>query len=150
MRYKILAAIAVAIAPLAGCATVTRGTNVAFEVETIPAGARVTTNSGFTCEATPCRIRMPRKDSFIVTITHPGYHTVTVPVTARMSSGGGAGLAGNILIGGLIGVGVDAASGALNDLFPNPLRVTLTPLSEPAPPPVTQTPAPAPAPRPGS
>lgn len=39
-------------------------------------------------------------------------------------------MAGNVLIGGIIGAGVDLASGAMNDLTPNPLVVRLEP--EPA------------------
>lgn len=34
-------------------------------------------------------------------------------------------MAGNVLVGGLIGVGVDAASGATKDLRPNPLVLQL-------------------------
>jgi len=32
---------------------------------------------------------------------------------------------GNAVFGGVIGIGVDATSGALNDLKPNPVKVTL-------------------------
>ena len=39
-------------------------------------------------------------------------------------------MAGNVLVGGIIGVGVDAASGAALDLTPNPVVVTLQPLGE--------------------
>jgi hypothetical protein len=35
------------------------------------------------------------------------------------------GVAGNVLVGGIIGLGVDAATGASQDLVPNPLKVTL-------------------------
>ena len=42
-----------------------------------------------------------------------------------MATAGGAGLAGNVLLGGVIGLGVDAATGAAFDLVPNPLKVTL-------------------------
>lgn len=34
-------------------------------------------------------------------------------------------MAGNVLIGGLIGVGIDAGTGAMKDLRPNPLVVRL-------------------------
>lgn len=34
-------------------------------------------------------------------------------------------MAGNIFVGGIIGVAVDAGSGAMNDLVPNPVNVTL-------------------------
>jgi hypothetical protein len=34
-------------------------------------------------------------------------------------------MAGNVLVGGLIGAGVDVATGAMLDLSPNPVNVTL-------------------------
>ena len=34
-------------------------------------------------------------------------------------------MAGNVLLGGLIGAGVDASTGAMNELVPNPLHVVL-------------------------
>jgi hypothetical protein len=42
-----------------------------------------------------------------------------------MSGGGGAGMAGNVIFGGLIGAGVDATSGALKKLEPNPVVIQL-------------------------
>ena len=70
---------------------------------------------------------MPRKSAFQATITKPGYKTVTATVGNRISGGGGAGLAGNILVGGIIGAGVDAGTGAALDLRPDPLVVKLEP-----------------------
>ena len=110
---------------LPACATITRGTTQEFVIESSPPGARASTSNGFSCEATPCTFRMPRKDAFTVTITREGYVAQTHSIESGMSGGGGAALAGNILVGGLIGAGVDATSGALNDLTPNPLIVTL-------------------------
>lgn len=130
-RFARLGVHALALAGLAltlpACATVTRGTSQDFKVESTPSGASVTTSNGFACDATPCSFRMPRKDAFTVTLTLPGHDTATAEVTSSMSSGGGAALAGNLLIGGVIGGAVDATSGALNDLKPNPLHVTLYP-----------------------
>ena len=42
-------------------------------------------------------------------------------------------MAGNVIFGGLIGIGVDAATGAALDLIPNPLVVKLTPSNMPMP-----------------
>jgi hypothetical protein len=42
-----------------------------------------------------------------------------------VAGAGGAGFLGNALIGGVIGAGVDATSGAMLDLSPNPLNVQL-------------------------
>ncbi len=110
---------------LPACATVTRGTTQQFTIESSPPGALATTSNGFRCEATPCTLRMPRKDGFTVTVSHDGYVSQTRTVTSSMSGGGGTALAGNLLMGGIIGAGVDATSGALNDLNPNPMVVVL-------------------------
>ncbi len=111
---------------LSGCATVTRGTTEAWTVETDPVGAKVTLSSGETC-TTPCTLKKKRKDSFQVRIELDGYEPVETQVLSQISAGGAAGMAGNVIVGGLIGVGVDAASGATKELKPNPLVVKLVP-----------------------
>ena len=110
---------------LGACATVTRGTSTAWEVATTPPGAAVKTTNGFFCDSTPCSIKIPRKSQFTATISKAGYKPLDVAVTHKVGNGGGAGMAGNVLLGGLIGAGVDASSGAMLDLTPNPLAVTL-------------------------
>ena len=108
-----------------GCATITRGTKDVFVVETDPIGASVTTTNGFTCKATPCSIKMSRKSDFDVTISKPGYKTWTGHVTNKVAGGGGAAMAGNVLVGGIIGAVVDGNNGSMLDLVPNPLTVKL-------------------------
>jgi hypothetical protein len=54
-------------------------------------------------------------------------------VTSGVSNGGAAGMAGNVILGGLIGAVVDGASGAMNDLRPNPLQVAMVPQGGSAP-----------------
>ncbi|HYC97543.1 translation initiation factor 2 [Brevundimonas sp.] len=118
---------------LPACATITRGTTQAFTVESTPPGASVSTSNGFQCDATPCTFRMPRKDAFRATVSMDGYVTQEHEIASGMSGAGGAGFAGNVLVGGLIGMTVDANSGAMKDLTPNPLVVTLrTPAEEAA------------------
>ena len=117
--------VAVAGLSLAACATITRGKNDAWEVTSEPSGAKVVTSHGYSCEATPCAIKMPRKSLFTATLTKPGYKPATVTVTNKVKGGGGAAMAGNLLAGGIIGAGVDASSGAMLDLVPNPAHVTL-------------------------
>ncbi|MCF8507855.1 MAG: PEGA domain-containing protein [Hyphomonadaceae bacterium] len=124
---KIIAAIAAA-SSLCACATITRGTTQAFEVRTTPAGASVETSNGLYCKSTPCVIpNVARNSNFTVTVTKPGYKTVTTNVTNANLGGGTANLAGNILVGGIIGIGVDASNGSLQDLVPNPLILELEP-----------------------
>lgn len=140
-----LSAAILAVLSLSACATITRGTTQAFEVKTTPAGAEVQTSTGLYCKSTPCVFaNVPRNSNFVVTITKPGFKTVTTNVTNENKGGGTANLAGNILVGGLIGIGVDAANGSLQDLVPNPLEVVLEAEgAAPAAPPATAAPAPA-------
>jgi hypothetical protein len=108
-----------------GCATITRGTHDVFVVETDPIGANVTTTNGYSCTATPCSLKMSRKSEFDVTISKPGYKTWTGHVTNKVAGGGGAAMAGNVLVGGIIGAVVDGNNGSMLDLVPNPLVVKL-------------------------
>ncbi|MBW3617232.1 MAG: translation initiation factor 2 [Proteobacteria bacterium] len=123
---KLIAALA-ACASLGACATITRGTSTNWQVQTDPVGASVATSHGYNCPSTPCSIRMPRKSQFTATIAKPGYKTVEANIINRLSRGGGTGMAGNVLLGGPLGVGVDAVSGAALDLRPNPLVITMEP-----------------------
>jgi len=68
---------------------------------------------------------MPRKDAFRATVSLDGYVTQEHEIKTGMSGNGAAGLAGNVIFGGIVGGVVDANSGALNDLKPNPLIVIL-------------------------
>lgn len=122
VRAVALAAFAIT---LPACATITRGSNQDFTVESTPPGARVSTSNGFQCDSTPCTFRMPRKNGFRVTVSREGYVSQEVEVTSGVSGGGAAGMAGNVVFGGVIGAVVDGTSGAMKDLSPNPLVVVL-------------------------
>jgi hypothetical protein len=45
----------------------------------------------------------------------------------KVSTSGGTAMAGNLLLGGVIGAGVDGLTGAMKDLSPNNLDVILAP-----------------------
>ncbi len=68
---------------------------------------------------------MARKSEFGVDITKVGYKAWHGQVTNKVSGAGGAGMAGNVLVGGIIGAGIDMSTGAMLDLVPNPLVVKL-------------------------
>ncbi|MBT3626197.1 MAG: PEGA domain-containing protein [Gammaproteobacteria bacterium] len=109
-----------------GCASITRGTSESFVIETVPAGANVTLSTGLTCTS-PCSLKVKRRGDFVVTIKKDGYETITSTVTSSIDGGGGAAMAGNVLLGGIIGAGIDAGTGAMHSHRPNPLVVTLNP-----------------------
>jgi hypothetical protein len=120
------ACVAIALAACLGCATVTRGTLQSVSVKA-PQGA--------ICTLTSASI---------------GTRTITAPNTVTLEKGSdnvavhckkrcyqdGVGVinssveemtAGNILIGGVIGLGIDAASGAINK-YDNEVTITMHPL----------------------
>lgn len=115
-----------------GCATVTRGTKDTLVVESEPAGANVRLSNGMTGK-TPTSFTLPRKESVLVTIEKEGYETLSVNVHPQISGAGAAGMAGNVLVGGLIGAVVDPMTGAMKDLRPNPVKATLVPLKPAVP-----------------
>ena len=119
---------------LAGCASITRGTTDQVQILSEPPGANVQTSLGHAC-LTPCTLVIPRKDTFTVSFTKAGYHAVQFEVIKRVPPEGAAGFAGNILVGGVVGMVADAATGAAFDHCPKPVSVRLTPTREPAPPP---------------
>lgn len=117
--------LACAVLSMAGCATITRGSNDTLVVNSTPSGAQVKMSDGQTCTNTPCTFKVPRKSELNVLITKQGCAHQQIRVSNRVAPGGSAAMAGNVLVGGIIGAGVDASSGAMLDLVPNPVEVTL-------------------------
>lgn len=114
----------VSLALLGGCATVTRGTTSEVQIQSEPSGAAVETSLNHKCTA-PCTIKINRKEEFSVTFRLAGYEEQSIFVKTRVAGAGAAGLAGNVLIGGIVGIGVDAATGAILEHVPNPVVATM-------------------------
>ena len=102
----------------------TRGADDQVQINSDPQGATVQTSLSQQC-LTPCTLKVGRKDEFSVTVSKPGYAPQTVFVGTKLASAGAAGFAGNVLVGGVVGMGVDAATGATLEHFPNPVTVIL-------------------------
>jgi hypothetical protein len=111
-----------------GCASITRGTKDKLKVVSEPPGATVTLSNGQT-GTTPATFRLPRKKGVVVEVSKPGYESQKIAVSSKFAGAGGAALAGNVLVGGLIGAGIDGLSGATLSLKPNPVSVALVPLA---------------------
>lgn len=132
MRFLIALPLCSALMLMSGCATVTRGTTDTLVVESEPSGAQVILSNGMTGQ-TPTAFKLSRKDAVVVEIKKEGYEPIKVNVQPQISGGGSMGMAGNVLVGGLVGAAIDAGSGAMNDLKPNPIKVKLVPLPQPEP-----------------
>lgn len=132
-----------------GCASVSRGTSETISVATTPSGAGATVSGldqPFVCTSL-CAFTTARSADLTMSIAREGYEPRVIPLTKEVTITGGAGFAGNLRLGGVVGMGVDAVTGAAMDRKPNPVIVTLRPIAPPPPPKLRRPNAP---PRPAS
>jgi hypothetical protein len=129
---------------LGGCATVTRGTTEQITLNSEPPGAQARTSLGQNCPMTPCTFEVSRKSEFIVTFEKDGYEPTQIPVVTKLAGAGVAGFAGNVIVGGIVGMGVDAFTGSTLEHYPSPVYATLVRSKGPV---LARAPESSPAPR---
>jgi len=122
-RSRLVAAV-VTLASVTGCATVVNGTTQKIPVASDPPAADVIVDGALVGQ-TPTSVVLKRNTDHLVTVQKAGYEPRTTPVVKDV---GGA-VWGNVLAGGVIGWGVDAASGAQYKLVPSTVSVALVPVS---------------------
>lgn len=76
---------------------------------------------------TPAIFSLARKGKFKVVVTKSGYEMQEIIIDHEVAGTGAAGMAGNVLLGGVLGAAIDAGSGAMFNLIPNPVEVSLVP-----------------------
>lgn len=112
---------------LASCGTMLGPRSSAVDVATMPPGARVRYR-GVTVGTTPCNIRVWRTDT-VIELSLAGYYTQT----ADVGTCGNLAVILNVLIGGLPGLLIDAATGGAQVVNADPVLVRLTPDGMPEP-----------------
>ena len=111
---------------LVACATITRGTNQLVAVDTpgvAGAACTITTSSGPHMVTTPGTVTLSKGSAALpIQCAKECYVTGSsvIPSNAEAMA------AGNVVFGGLIGLGVDSISGAINK-YPDQVTVGLTP-----------------------
>jgi len=100
---------------LNGCASIITGTSQDIDIATTPGGAKcVLTRENeaiATLDSTPGKVTVRKdKHDILVTCDKPGYQTASKYLHSDVE----AGTFGNIIAGGLIGWGIDSATGADN------------------------------------
>lgn len=113
-----------------GCGSIIHQTTQQVPVNSDPPGAAVTVACGDVYNdpklVTPATVTVHRKpDSCVISLAKEGYEPSTVTMKKQMSGW----YLGNILIGGLVGLIVDAANGAMWNRTPDKVDVTLQPAS---------------------
>lgn len=119
----------------AGCASATRGWSEQITITSTPSGAEATLQGSETAAVctTPCVVQVKRHEEITVTIKKDGFEPQIVPLSKEVAGTGAAGFAGNLLLGGVVGMVVDGVSCAACDHKPNPIIVTLHPIPPLAP-----------------
>jgi hypothetical protein len=122
---------------LAGCATIVKGTTqtVAIDTPGVPgATCTIATQSGPRQVATPGTVVLDKGSAALPIQCTKECYTMGSSI---IPSGTEAMAAGNVLAGGFIGLGVDAATGAMNK-YPDMVTVAMQPdpaCRQPGPPP---------------
>ncbi len=108
-----------------GCATITTGRYQRVPIDSNPQEANVSVSSGYR-GVTPCSFDLQRNKDHVIKIAKKGYQTAQVTLKKTICGS----TAGNLIIGGVIGLGVDAISGAMFKLVPENVYVDLVPGEE--------------------
>ena len=126
MKPTAIAAVAALGAAVSGCATIIEGTTQSVSVNTTPAqGAQCTliNSQGTWYVNSPGSVTVHKtKTDLDITCLKPGYGPGHLVAKSHFSGT----TAGNVIAGGVVGIGVDAASGA-NFYYDNPIEVPLGP-----------------------
>ena len=120
---------------LCACATVVQGKSDTVKLSSTPSGADVVfedadgSRESVTC-TTPCEAELRRTATWNATVSLPGHTPYRYQLRPGIGGSGPAGMAGNIIAGGGIGVGVDALTGAIYR-YPKTVLVTMRRAGEP-------------------
>lgn len=121
--------VAIGALQVCGCASIIKGSTAAINVTSPPVtGANCTLSSsqGNWQLTTPASVTVERsKEDIQVRCTKQGYQDATAIIPSNFEGW----TVGNLIFGGIVGVGVDAATGAMND-YPNAFQVPMVPLNQ--------------------
>jgi hypothetical protein len=121
IKRRLVAVLAAfAFVTLSGCATIIHGSTQVMAIQSNPAGATVAIN-GIRSAQTPASITLPRKQTHSLEISLDGFR----PFQMQLQRGTSGWVWGNLVFGGLIGLVVDASSGAMYKLTPEQVSAQL-------------------------
>jgi hypothetical protein len=109
---------------MASCATIISGSRQRVPITSDPPGATVYVdfqNVGYT----PLMVKLKRKHTHQIRLELDNYSSYELTTKKKFNPM----FVGNVVIGGLIGMGIDGASGAIFDVYPKNVKVKLEPSS---------------------
>ncbi len=124
VKLASVAALVAVSAMLSGCMTITKGTTQLVSVETPPttgATCVLTGAEGRWVAMSPGTISIPKsRHALVVMCSKPGWKNATATVPSTLESR----MPGNFVFGVVVGAGVDAATGAMNE-YPDTIQVPM-------------------------
>jgi len=131
MKLNIVVAVCATGFALSGCATVIKGTTQSIVITSPPVSGAyciLSSTEGNWPVTTPSAVTVDKsKEDILVKCSKPGYQDASASIPSDFQGW----TLGNLVLGGLIGVGVDAASGAMNE-YPRAFAVPMTALAMPS------------------
>lgn len=132
MKFGSVAALLAVGVSLSGCASVIEGSSESIAIATPPtsgANCVLTSKEGNWPVVTPGVVKVERsKEDIVIRCAKPGWQDATQIIPSNFEGW----TVGNLLIGGVIGVGIDAATGAINE-YPHTFNVAMIPAAGNAP-----------------
>lgn len=125
-RLKLLSVIGLSVL-IAGCATIFKGSSADVQVNSSPSGADVYINE-IDRGSTPQTLSLKRNKNYVLTFKKEGYEDVNMEIDKKFDIG--TTVVGNIFSWGLLGIIVDAATGAAYTLTPADLDANMDELAE--------------------
>lgn len=109
-----------------GCASIFTGTDQTVSINSSPTKADFVVKEmkggvEVTSGTTPATIKLAKKNEYTVAIKLPGYKDATVAITQSLQGW----FWGNLICGGVVGMIIDYVDGAMWDLEPNQVMISL-------------------------
>jgi len=112
--------LAAALVSTGACATIIQGSHQSVAVTSTPAGAAISVD-GRPMGVTPSTLRLERKDSHVLRLALDGYQPYDMPLERKTSGW----MWGNLVFGGVVGIVIDASTGAMYKLTPSTITTNL-------------------------
>ena len=108
----LISAVVLTVFIINGCAAIFKGSSEGVDFGSDPSGAQVYIN-GSPRGTTPCKIMLASKGTYVIEFKKEGYNPQTYTITNHVGAGW---IILDVLLTGLIGVVVDATTGAWYEL----------------------------------
>lgn len=107
---------------LSGCGLIFNGTRQTVQVQSTPSATKVSTTPATMDYTTPSTINLERRTSYSLRFEKEGYSPATFALQSRVRAGI---VIADVILGGVIGVVIDATTGAWSKLVPGTVTVSL-------------------------